>query len=300
MNITTAIYGGLGNQMFQYAAGRALAFRLGADLKLDLSWFDTAASVDMPRRYMLEVFSSLAVVPAAPEECAHFARAGESRAGRFLRRLCGRPRPYAGTYAPEPYYAYWPGFERIVAPAYLSGYWQNERYFSAVSDLIRRDFSFPPLLSSEGEDLGGRIRAAHASVCVHIRRGDYVTNPAIHAFHGICAPEYYKKALDIVAAQAGQALELFIFSDDPLWARGNFDTRGFPATVVDLPEHVAEPWHDMHLMRLCRHHIIANSSFSWWGAWLADAGGVVCCPERWFAAQSGMEGHPAPERWVRL
>lgn len=292
------ILGGLGNQMFQYAAGRALALRLGAELKLDLSWFSTIAEGDTPRRYMLGDAFSIAAATATPEECARLRWREESGFSRFLRAVRRRPRPYATTCICEPYFSYWADFERLTPPAYLLGYWQNELYFKAIADMIRQDFMFPPL-RDEAETLAQRIRAARNPVAVHVRRGDYVSNPVTHRYHGVCSPEYYSEALAIIAAKAG-SLELFLFSDDPAWVREHFGSEGFSVNVVEFSAHVNLPWHDMHLMSLCKHHITANSSFSWWGAWLANGGGMVCAPRRWFAEESKVADNPAPDKWILL
>lgn len=290
--------GGLGNQMFQYAAGRALASRLDVELKLDLSRFSTIAESDTSRRYMLGDAFSFAAATATPEECNRLMWREESGFLRFLRIARRRPRPYAATCVREPHFSYWTGFEQLNAPAYLLGYWQNEQYFKAIKDIIRRDFTFSPL-QGEAEALAARIRSTRSPVAVHVRRGDYVSNPVTHQYHGVCPPEYYSEALEIITAKAG-APELFLFSDDPGWVRKHFNSCGFPSTVIDFPEHTAAPWHDMHLMSMCRHHIIANSSFSWWGAWLADKGGIVCAPRRWFAEPGREYENPAAASWVCL
>lgn len=294
--IITRLTGGLGNQMFQYAAGRALALRLGLPLKLDISWFTDMAGFT-PREYMLNAFP-ITATKAEPEEI-------ESLAGRkrkFLAKLPRRPKRRGG-YIAEPSYNYWPGFASLAAPAYLEGYWQQERYFADIADIIRRDFSFPPFNSPEAEDLAAEIASSPQAVCVHIRRGDYAANPAAGRFHGLCSPAYYDKALQTLAAKLGSALKLFVFTDDPPWARENFKARGYPATVIDFPEHQAEPWHDLSLMSLGPHHVLANSSFSWWGAWLAEGknqDGLTIAPERWFAAEERRKDTPVPERWMTL
>ena len=294
--IIARLQGGLGNQMFQYAAGRALALRLTAELKLDLAWFGSIAEGDTPRSYMLDAFPDIQAITAEQRECERllYARRG-------LRDfLPGRPRRPAASYVVEPQFDYWEDFKRLDAPAYLSGYWQNELYFACVADIIRRDFAFPPLPGGAAREAGERIRSTRNATAVHVRRGDYASNPITGSYHGLCPPEYYSKALDAIAAHAGAAPELFLFSDDPDWVREHFDTRGFPATVIDGIAHKGAPWHDMHLMSLCKHHTIANSSFSWWGAWLADNGGLICAPRRWFAEPGKERDNPAAVSWVRL
>lgn len=294
--VITHLRGGLGNQMFQYAAGRALALRIGAEPRLDLSCYALEDEKGSPRPYMLNVFPNIRMATATRQECE---RLIYTRRG-LLDVLLRRPRHHAASYVAEPHFDYWDGFERLAVPAYLFGYWQNELYFNTVADTIRRDFSFPPLASGAAEETAVRIRAACNAVAVHVRRGDYATNPVAHGFHGLCPPEYYYKAFGAVATHVEAEPETFVFSDDPAWVRKHFDTRGFPTTIIDFPEHADKPWHDMHLMSLCKHHIIANSSFSWWGAWLADSGVLTYAPRRWFAEESKAADNPAPDRWMLL
>lgn len=293
--VISSLRGGLGNQMFQYAAGRALTLRSGVPLKLDLSWYDCFAESDTPRSFMLGVFPGIRATIATRRECKQL---------MYIRRgplafLLRRPRPDAASHIREPHYTYWSGFYTLDAPLYLSGYWQNERYFAAYADVIRQDFTFPELPSEEAKDMARRILAVPQSVSVHVRRGDYVSNSAAAAIHGLCSPEYYSAALDAVTAQTSAVPELFLFSDDPVWVREHFATHGLPITVLDFPSHNNAPWHDMHLMSLCKHHIIANSSFSWWGAWLGECG-LVVAPKRWFQAEDMKNSSPVPSRWVRV
>ncbi|WP_084559486.1 alpha-1,2-fucosyltransferase [Nitratidesulfovibrio termitidis] len=294
--VVAAIRGGLGNQMFQYAAGRALASRLGVELKLDLSWFSSVPCGATPRRFMLDAFPNINIVEATGRECESLIYAP----GSFFARLLRWPRRYAQSYYVEPHFGYWEGFEQIVSPAYLLGYWQNERYFSGFAEIIRHDFGFPPLPSGVVKEVAGHIRGSRHAVAVHIRRGDYVSNPSTFQWHGLCVLDYYYAALEVIAAQIGSAPELFLFSDDPGWVRENFDTRGMSSVVLDFQAHVDAPCYDMHLMSLCTHHVIANSSFSWWGAWLSGGNGVICAPNRWFADERRKYDNPSPYAWVRL
>lgn len=294
--IIVSICGGLGNQMFQYAAGRALALRLRADLKLDLSWFTNIAEGCTPREYLLDDAFSLTPAVTTPDECAPLTWRRESYFSRLLRRIRRHPRPHAATYVCEPQTSYWQGFNALTSPTFLSGYWQNERYFSQIEAVIRRDFTFSDL-KIRAAALAKRICASSNSVAVHVRRGDYVSNPVTNKIHGICSQEYYSAALKYLISKF-DSIELFLFSDDPDWVKEHFDCSSLPSTVVAFSEHVDEPWHDMHLMSLCRHHIIANSSFSWWGAWLARKGGITCAPRKWYIEKP--DNNPAPEAWIKF
>ena len=268
--ITTKIYGGLGNQMFQYAAGRALSLRHQVSLCLDISWFSqkhgNSATV---RTYQLSIFKNITATIQKKTylPCQHLI----ARIRKYL--------PFAHLIR-EPHFFYWPGFTKITPPATLDGYWQCEKYFMEFQEEIRHDFTFPAL-PQKAEQLSRQIAETPESVSIHIRRGDYVKTPQVQAFHGNLQQDYYNKALQLIKDTCGKT-RLFIFSDEPQWTRENFDCCGHDATIVDLALPDA-PHHDMHLMSLCKHHVIANSSFSWWGAWLKKQSGLTISPKCWFA-----------------
>ena len=139
------------------------------------------------------------------------------------------------------------------------------------------------------------------SVSVHVRRGDYVEDPATKAWHGGCGQDYYEQAVAHVRAyEPGRELHAFVFSDDPSWVRANLDL-GCPTTVIDHNGPAAHE--DLRLMTCCRHHIVANSTFSWWGAWLgsgSDEGGCVVAPRRWFNQDDVDTSTLVPSGWARL
>lgn len=286
-SVTAAIFCGLGNQMFQYAAACALSLRCRAPLYLDTGYFRLSES---SRSFQLSVFPHLMQRVAGIE----------SASPTLLRRVWKRFRQHLPGFPEirEPHFSYWPEFHRLRPPVVLWGYWQCEKYFAGVQAEIRHDFTFPPLPDGPARELAARIAGAPEAVSVHIRRGDYVSNPQAQAFHGNLQHSYYSAALKHIMETCGPAT-LFLFSDDPQWVRENFDACGHAAFVVDLAMPEA-PHHDMHLMSLCKHHIIANSSFSWWGAWLGQTQGLTFAPRRWFADKSIDAGDVCPERWIRL
>jgi hypothetical protein len=266
--IYVQVTSGFGNQMFQYAMGRAMAARNGLPFVLDLSWFERPKG--KPRPYGLNVFDLKARVAPAEE-------LRDIMSGDFARRFGLVSVADFITPVPEPQLHFWRPALAVRGPAYLGGFWQSPRYFEDFSDLVRQDFAFPPL-PAEAEPMAGRITGAPNAVAVHVRRGDYLTDGRL----GSCCPaHYYREGIARLAAKVGP-LNLFVFSDEPDWVRQNFDPSGHAMEVVDFPAHVDAPHHDMHLMSLARHHVIANSTFSWWGAWLAK-GDTVIAPGRWFA-----------------
>lgn len=298
-HLVVHIAGGLANQMFQYAAGRALSLRLKVPLCLNISAFSRKAQREAHVAWRLPLFpgvlASVSHIDAAPPPKLHnYLR----RVNLFVqKRLCS-PFPLFSSVVTEPHFSYWPGIAHVTASAHLYGYWQSEKYFLDCAEQIRKDFTFLALPEGAASALAARIAACPDAVSVHIRRGDYVSNPAAFAFHGLPGPRYYSAALAHIHTHVGNA-KLFLFSDDPQWVQDNFDPCGHACEIVNLalPE---APQHDMHLMSLCRHHIIANSSFSWWAAWLGSPGGITIAPERWFAASGIDTSDICPPAWVRL
>lgn len=180
---------------------------------------------------------------------------------------------------------------------YLQGYWQSERYFLKHKGTIRSDFTFRQPPSGQNAELSRTILNSVA-VSIHVRRGDYVSNAKTFAKHGTCTPEYYFKAIEIVRQRVPEA-RFFAFSDDPQWVAEVLAPR-YPGLVLVDHNQAEDSYNDMRLMSLCWHHIIANSSFSWWGGWLnPDPGKIVIAPRNWFA--NGKDSTDLiPETYIRL
>jgi hypothetical protein len=290
--VIARLNGGLGNQLFQYAAARRLAQRRGADLRFDLGAFAAGGE----RTYRLG-FLRVRGEPAAAGEVAELT-GGEGFKGT-CRRLLGRARPRHGrpVFHERRFGRYDPDILRTPARVYLHGYWQCEAYFLEVAEALRRE------IAPRGElDPGSRETAARleqpGSVSVHVRRGDYASDPEAQRVHGLCDPAYYRRCAQSLAERVGDP-RYFVFSDDPDWARRHLNLGG-PTEFVSHngPE---RDYRDLHLMSLCRHHIIANSSFSWWGAWLsAGPGKLVFAPRKWFQAAEMDEGDLVPPSWIRM
>lgn len=292
--VIVRIAGGLGNQMFQYAAGRAYALRRGVAVSMDLSWFRSQSL----RQFDLSCFN----IPAAiltNKESDHLLipfRASKGRKILFRIKQTG----FRGSdplYIVERNYR----FERSVLQGpdhvFLVGFWQSEKYFIDSQMAIRKDFSFKESPTCSNAEIIRKIEDC-CSVALHVRRGDYATEPRTNRVHGLCSREYYEKAVQRILVEFPEAA-FFVFSDDPVWARANlsFDR---PANYVDHNDQ-GHAWEDLRLMAHCRHHIIANSSFSWWGAWLAtEPNKRVIAPRQWFADPEQDDHDIIPTSWIRL
>lgn len=270
--VTVAISGGLGNQMFQYAAARALALRSDAEVRLDLSFYRRRRH----RQFELDAF---------PIVAAEAARAG------FWARIAGsRPAPRYR----EPGPRFDPALLELVVPVVLEGYFQSARYFEGSAEAIRRELAPPAAEDSESLAIAQAMRDA-GSTALHVRRGDYVSNTRANATHGTCSVDYYRGAMERLPGDG----PVFVFSDDIDWARVNLpDVRRLVFVGRSGPRSgLADLW----LMTLAQHHIVANSSFSWWGAWLAEPGrGMRFAPARWFADTALDDADMVPPEWIRV
>jgi len=182
----------------------------------------------------------------------------------------------------EPHFHYDPAFEALGPRATLFGYFQSERYFSSIAGSLCGWFALREPLGVAASAALERIEASGLPVSVHVRRGDYL-KPGTLEYHGLLGEPYYREALARLEPDVGQESELFVFSDDMDAAEQvlNFVPKARLVHVRGDPE---RPWEDMALMARCRHHVIANSSFSWWGAWLNRwPDKIVVAPRNWFA-----------------
>jgi hypothetical protein len=288
--IIVKLMGGLGNQMFQYAAGRRLSNFRGTELKLDLSWFESISAVDTRRQYELGAFT-------IQEQFASSEETGRFREGLLLRKF-GFLFPFRERrHIHEKHYQFDPDILRLPDNVYLDGYWQSPKYFSDIQDMIQTEFAVRTGPDDVNRRMADEIAGAEA-VAVHVRRGDYVSNPATSNYHGTCSMEYYQIAVKAILGRVKQP-HFFVFSDDPAWARENFPLAGLK-TVIDQ-NGADRAFEDMRLMSLCKYHIIANSSFSWWGAWLSkNPEKIVIAPKQWFNDPKIVTGDLIPETWIRL
>ncbi len=285
--VVVRLFGGLGNQMFQYAMGVATASRRSDCLKLDVSFFEDQTL----RRFELGDFAITAEI-VDQRELSPLRQIGVIR--RIKERIFGRA---ALELIQERCFHFEPPDCSQKGDIYLHGYWQSEKYFADVLNVIRNDLR----LKQEREivdKVATQIRSKRA-ISVHVRRGDYVDNSKTNEFHGVCSPAYYEQAISHIKARVpAEDMHVFVFSDDPTWARANL-TLDLPSTVVS--DGNLSPAEEIHLMSLCRHHVIANSTFSWWGAWLNErVDKLVIAPRRWFNNPDIDTRDLIPETWTRI
>lgn len=285
--VIAKLYGGLGNQLFQYATARSISHRVNSELVLDIHWYDEVHSNASPRFYELGNFNISARVTNSYE-----AKKISWHYSRFLKFV---PIFKPWRYLREKHYQFDREIVQLSGDLYLDGYWQSPKYFENIRSLLLEELKVKQALPEKDENIINEMRAAN-SVAVHVRRGDYLSAKAI-AVHGLCGLDYYNAAIDLINERVNKP-HYFIFSDDMEWVKAHLLIDG-PCRYID--HNVGkDSYKDMVLMSHCRHHIIANSSFSWWGAWLSDySDKVVIAPKRWFQVNYDTS-HLIPEGWVRI
>lgn len=283
MTIIVKILGGMGNQMFQYAAAKNLALKLGTELLLDIESLKRHGE----RPFDLGHFSITDKI-ANPND---FSKLGYSVFSYPLIKIKKHPNYYL-----EKEFTYNENLKNISLPVYLDGYFQSEKYFKEFETEIRKLLSFK-LAANQNELIFTQKMQSSTPVSLHVRRGDYVTNPKATAQMGILDLYYYQNAMEILESKIAN-ITYFIFSDDVEWVKSNLKVS---RPVIYVTGNNGEnAFRDMRLMSQCHHHIIANSSFSWWGAWLnPNQEKVIVAPRKWFQ-QAISDQDLVPSHWLRV
>ncbi len=283
---------GMGNQMFQYALGRRLVEDLKSPLKLDISGFERQSQIDTKREYELHHFNILEDFANSEEIIKARDRWG------FLSRLY---QAINTKIFREQHVGYDPRLLNKKGDIYLDGFWHSEKYFQSIREIILRELALKTSLSSVGMAAAAEIEKAtaegKASVSLHVRRGDYVTNLKAKKYHGLITTEYYGGAIEILRNKVGE-MKIFLFSDDIEWVKRNIPLQDahYFVTNPSIPF-----YEEVHLMSLCDHNIIANSSFSWWGAWLnQNLNKIVIAPRKWLAKTGNDYYNEIPESWLKI
>jgi hypothetical protein len=280
--IIVKLIGGLGNQLFQYAAGRRLAEKHSTILKLDVTGFEKYKL----HRYCLHYFHVWEYVATQAEiDTIQF---------NWFNRLQNRLNSSSGK---EKHLHFDPKILDAPNNILLFGYWASEKYFADITDILRRELVVKHQQDAQSQMFSDRMQSTE-SVSLHVRRGDYVQNPVTNKFHGTCNQDYYDCAVRYIAERVINP-HFFIFSDEPEWVKENLKID-FPMTVVDCND-ASRNYEDLRLMSTCKHNIIANSSFSWWGAWLnPNPHKVVIAPKKWFNEAKINTKDLIPESWIKL
>jgi len=288
------IIGGLGNQMFQYAVGRACSIRTGMELRLATDMFE---GYTLHQGFELKrVFD----VPASVASAEDIRSVLGWKRSVPLRRIIGRLNwnilsgPKFVVEGAARTRELCDGGQRSF---YLQGYWQSERYFRDCEREIRADFTFGRQLSSKNSERLDAIRSSQ-SVSIHVRGADYLSNAKNRSIYAKCGTQYYTAAIRHMRERL-PAARFFVFSDDRAWVQEVLQQE-CPEMEIITDNKGPESYVDMQLMSACKNHVIANSTFSWWAAWLNDnPDKIVIAPARWY--EGGLdEAELVPEQWMRL
>ncbi|MYE36745.1 MAG: alpha-1,2-fucosyltransferase [Rhodobacteraceae bacterium] len=284
--IIADLRGGLGNQMFQYAAGRALCLRIGVNLGL----FDHNRKTDIiPNQ--LDQFNIK--VENNPKSLLPPSRSSNGILWMLWKLGLTKPKVFR-----QGGLGYNPKFEEVTENTYLRGYWQSERFFHDYKDVIRSDFEFTSKPTGQNLEIHQEIQETESSISLHVRRGDYL-NQKNKSIFSSCSREYYEQAVGLIAEQCQITPKVYVFSDDPEWVTNHFKLPfGMRVMTHNSADQAIE---DLRLMIACKHHIIANSSFSWWGAWLGkNPNKITVAPARWFANPKYSNPDIYCNGWIRL
>lgn len=285
--IAIQLIGGLGNQMFQYAFAKVL-LRNGYEIKLDISAFETYR---LHGGFGLDHYN-ISIPIASKEELAPFKI-------NFLTKLKRKLKIPNKKIVEEKTLRFQNDLLTPPDGTNIHGYFQSEKYFKEIRADIIQDFTLKSPLSPYSKSVEEKILASSLSASIHIRRGDYVTNSHANNTHGTCSLEYYEQSIALLDSKFDK-IHFFIFSDDIEWVKNNLSVKNCTHIENDSSRIVHE---DIYLMSLCQHNIIANSSFSWWGAWLnCNEEKVVIAPKNWFKdpKMQLQASDIIPETWLKL
>ena len=313
--IITNLKGGLGNQIFQYATGRALLLRqndmtknkvsskrnnnakinisetntITDNLKLDITGYSSSNGIDTLRHYALSVFNIKADIATVDEiKKIKYPFGIISKGWRYFRVKFLRQ--FNIKFVKRIY--------NCKGSIYLDGFFHSEKYFLDYENEIRKDLTLVNPMGLKSKEVSDKIKNINNSVSLHVRRGDYVTEKTTNKHHGTCSPEYYSKALDYIVSKIGNDINIFVFSDDIEWVKVNMPLK-YNCTYVSSPE--IRDYEELVLMSKCKNNIIANSSFSWWGAWLnQNRDKIVVTPSRWVMDGQSNYKDMIPETWHKI
>ncbi len=284
--IISYISGGLGNQLFQYATGRCLADLNNTELKLDVSSFESYQL----RNFDLNAFNLRASFATPGEITRLIPSHNFEKAFQYLSPLKKRK------YYREKYFHFDDAVLKLGMDVYLKGYFQSEKYFLPIKEKLRNDFSIKKEKPGIAGEFKSQLRDKN-SIAVHIRRGDFSKDDITMHYHGTLPADYYHHAIRLIQSKLPNP-HFYFFSDDIQWVKENLQVPGAVYVSGEITKNHIE---DLYLMSQCRHNIIANSSFSWWGAWLNNnPDKIVIAPKKWFNKGPKDTQDLIPEGWIKI
>lgn len=297
--IIVKLKGGLGNQLFQYAVGRSLSCLKSTDLKLDVSFFSEMDNQKLQREYVLDYYNIAAEVVSKTDFVNVLRKININRA--ISRNLLKKRIPYYKENLIIEQNVY---FDKNIfnsnKNAILDGYWPNEKYFNSIHKVIRDEYTLKKEYITPEFTAYKKAILHQQSVSIHIRRADYLQNENYDLF-GVCGMDYYNNAVNLIKKLIGSPV-FYIFTDDTEWVRENFKMDDSYQLVS---ENRFQDYEELQLMSFCKHNIIANSTFSWWGAWLNhNSEKKVIAPLKWYNNTDYQNFYETsnfiPSEWIKL
>jgi hypothetical protein len=288
--IIVQLKGGLGNQLFQYAAGLSLASFHHTDVKVDVSEVNrsdkqigTFRSFDLQQILLEPIIASEAEIKKVQPQGIN----------KYIEKI---KKPYQRRCYKEVDFSFDEHFFKAKDNIYLKGYRQSEKYFQGIKEKIRTEFQIKPSVIERVEEKAEQIRNEH-SIAIHIRRGDF-SNAIVREYHGVLDATYYQQAITRLKSQIGEC-RFYIFSDDPTWVGENLQ---FPSAIDIVSGNISQSAiEDFYLISQCKHQIIANSTFSWWAAWLnPNPDKIVIAPKKWFNNAPYDTRDLIPDSWIKM
>lgn len=292
--IITKLKGGLGNQMFQYATGFAVALQNKVSHKIDISGYDSI-SIDTPRKFELGAFQITSPIALSEEiTIAKYPFGLFSKAFRY----------FESKILKKHYLDFEPKlFKKIEGKVknkksiYLDGFFQSEKNFINFEKEIKTELTFKRELLDEHVKNLAEIIKSQISISIHVRHGDYINDKKTNKYHGVCSIDYYEKAIKLISQKIDNTT-FYIFSDDSNWCEENI-IKG-QKNFINISKENFKDYEEMYLMSLCKHNIIANSTFSWWSAWLnKNSDKIVFAPKIW-TVKENLHKNIIPETWIKI
>lgn len=289
--IIIRLKGGPGNQLFQYAAARSLAHIHNTTVKLDT----TSYYYGGPRQFELCHFN-IQVNLATVSDIKNLIEVKQNKLQKILHSCFHSHPKLSPNHVRYNKSQYNPDFHKLPDNIYLEGYFESEKYFINIADIIRDEYRVKNELTGKNKEVAEKIQNTQ-SVGICVRRGDYVADPKINRTHGICSLDYYYHCIEQIHQKIKEPF-FFVFSDDIDWCKNNLKIN-YPVAFVDH-NGIDKAYENLRLISFCKHHIMANSSFSWWGVWLStNRDKIVFAPQKWFVDKKFNIDDILPAGWIK-
>ena len=290
--------GGIGNQLFQYSAARSIADKINCDLKIDLRWFYSKRNLEssnLPERSNSLIHFNNARFFSSSDYPNMIYEKDRNYIRHKIQKIFGYPK---NIFVEKTFPFYDSSIKKVSKGMYLIGEFQSERYFKTNEKKLREDLKFTTPLNDANLEIKSQILELKNSVSIHIRRGDYL-KPSINKRLATCTMEYYQNAANYISNNVSSSLHFFIFSNDPEWVK-KYVNLDYKFTIVDINDEDFGHF-DLVLQSLCSHNIIANSTMSWWAAWLnSNPDKIVVTPNKWYNSKRRKNPDIYQDHWVRL